>query len=162
MLRIDPGPGRLAGVLFALLVAACGSPATVSGPSGSPTSTAPTATTSACALVEPRQLPSGAAPGSPEAPARGTFRWGSGRDALTLEMGTSGIEDWTYWVDPPDLDEDHPQRVEVRGVDAVVYLVGDDGVGSIAIIWQQDDCPYTLWLADGTTIREAADYAVRF
>ena len=159
--------GRLAGALFVVLVVGCASPT----PTLTPAAPSPTPTVIwGCELLVPRELPSGAAPGPLLVLGPGAFGWGIGTDrmgdwhpdALTLEVGKFGVEDWAYWLDPPDVREGHPQRVEVRGVDAFVYLVGDDGVGSIGIIWQRGDCPYTLWLADGTTVAEAADYAVRF
>lgn len=160
----------LTGALFTVLVVGCGpsAPATAIPAAPSPTSVtpdapSPTATVNlGCEPLVPRELPSGAAPGPPEVLAPGIFGWGDGTDALTLEVGAFGVEDWAYWLDPPDLKEGHPQRVRVRGVDAVIYLAGDDGVGSIGIIWQQGDCPYTLWLADGTTVVQAAEYAARF
>lgn len=151
--------GRLAGALFVVLVVGCASPT----PTVTPAAPPPTPTVIwGCELLVPRELPSGAAPGPPLVLGPGAFGWGIGTDALTLEVGTFGVEDWAYWLDPPDVPEGHPQRVEVRGVDAFVYLVGDDGVGSIGIIWQRGDCPYTLWLVHGTTVEETADYAARF
>ena len=109
----------------------------------------------------PRELPSGAAPGSPRVLATGGTVWGIGDDALVLAVGEfrPGVLGGPPAVGLPEGD---PQRVKVRGVDAEVFLVGDDGVGSIGISWLSGDCPYTLWLADGTTVVEAADYAVRF
>ncbi|HSW42065.1 MAG TPA: hypothetical protein VLM76_06115 [Patescibacteria group bacterium] len=162
--------GRLTGALFVVLMVGCASPTPTVTPAAPPPT--PTVTPAAppptptvvwgCELLLPRELPSGAAPGPPLVLGPGAFGWGTGSDALTLEVGTFGVEDWAYWLDPPGFREDHPQRVEVRGADAFILLVGDDGVGSIMIIWQRGDCPYTLWLADGTTVVAAADYAARF
>ncbi len=151
--------GRLAGALFVALAVGC----VPQAPAVTPADPSPTPTPTligSCELLVPRELPSGAAPGAPRVLATGRV-WGIGDDALVLSVGQfrPGVVGG-----PPafGLPEGHPQRVRVRGVDAEVYLVGDDGVGSIGIIWQRGDCPYTLWLADGTTVAEAADYAVRF
>jgi hypothetical protein len=56
----------------------------------------------------------------------------------------------------------HPQRVIVRGRDAVVVPVGDEGASEIVITWRDGACPYTIWLARSTSIRQAIDYAARF
>jgi hypothetical protein len=52
--------------------------------------------------------------------------------------------------------------VIVRGANAVVVPVGDERVGEIAITWQAAECPYTIWLAPGTTLEDAIRYAARF
>jgi hypothetical protein len=56
----------------------------------------------------------------------------------------------------------HPQRVIVRGRDAVVVPVGDEGVSEIVITLRDGACPFTIWLARGTSLRQAIDYAARF
>ena len=146
--------GRLARTLLVALAVGC-------APQGPSAPAAPSPTpimVGSCEVLVPRELMSGAAPGSPRALASGRFEWGIGDDRLTEAVGEFGVGDPSSLGVP----EGSPQRVKVRGVDAVVVPVGDEGIGQIVITWQSGACPYTLWLAPGATIERAADYAARF
>lgn len=84
--------------------------------------------------------------------------WGLGSDRLTEAVGEFGIGDPEELAVP----EGAAQHVIVRGARAVVVPLGDEGVGEMAITWRSADCPYTIWLAPGTTLQDAIDYAARF
>lgn len=111
-----------------------------------------------CELLEPRELVSGAPAGPPTQVGERRFQWGGGRDEVVEAVGEFGVGS----VDSFGLPPNSPERVRVRDVDAVVIPVGDEGVGQVAVTWQVRDCPYTLWLAPGTTLDEAIAYAPRF
>lgn len=111
-----------------------------------------------CEVMRPRELMSGAPAGSLRMMGPGTFEWGAGEDAVGVAVGQFRAGDPASL----DLPRDSPQRVQVRGDPAVIIPIGDEGIGQIAIAWRSGDCPYTLWLAPGVTIEEAADFAARF
>jgi hypothetical protein len=83
-----------------------------------------------------------------------TVRWGSGADVVVLAVGaaTAGRLD--------DL-RDAPEAV-IRGNAGRVVMVGDEGVGEVALTWEEDGCPYTAWLPPGTLLVDALDYASRY
>ena len=39
-----------------------------------------------------------------------------------------------------------------------IMLVGDEGVGQVAVAFESEGCPYTVWLRAGTTLDEARTY----
>jgi hypothetical protein len=143
------------GALLLTLVVGCSTPPS---PSPSPSDPAPPIGIGGCELLEPRELLSGGAAGQPTRVGDRRFAWGSGPDRLTEAVGEFGVGD----PDSLGIPDGSPQRVIVRGANAVVVPVGDEGVGEIAITWQSAECPYTIWLAPGTTLQDAIRYAARF
>lgn len=155
------GSGRLSRVgflprlmVFVAIVVACGQPpppSTFASASPSPI------VVRGCELLEPTVLISGMRPGPVQRVGLDRFAWGSGQDHLTMAV--------EFAIGHPDsfaIPDGSPQRVLVRGASAVVVPVGDDGVGQVAITWLADECPYTVWLAAGVTVEQAAAYAPRF
>jgi hypothetical protein len=143
------------GALLLALVVGCAAPP---APSPSPSDPAPPIVIGGCELLEPREVLSGGAAGQPTRVGDRRFAWGSGPDRLTEAVGEFGVGD----PESLGIPNGSPQRVFVRGANAVVVPVGDEGVGEIAITWQSADCPYTIWLAPGTTLQDAIRYAARF
>ncbi|MPZ71161.1 MAG: hypothetical protein GEU71_16790 [Actinobacteria bacterium] len=120
------------------------------------------ASTSNC-NAEPRELPSGASPGSSRS-EKGSdgelLVWGDGADRVAL---LAEIPAWVEpWVESSDLPVDHPQRVSVRGNDGVVIPVGDPPISQIFFAWRDGPCGYTVWVGPGLELDDAIDYASRF
>lgn len=146
-------------VALLLTIAACGQT-----PPPSSTNVAPSAPMliNGCEVLWPRELVSGAPARSFRMVGPGTFEWGAGEDAVGVAVGQFPDGDPDGDPESFDLPPNSPQRVQVRGDPAVIIPIGDEGIGQIAIAWRSGDCPYTLWLAPGVTIEEAADFAARF
>lgn len=149
-----PFAGAIGAVLL-MLVVGCAAP-----PAPSPTPSRPAAPilVGGCELLEPRELLSGGAAGQPTRVGERRFEWGFGPDRLTEAVGEFGIGA----PDSLGIPDVSPQRVIVRGTEAVVVPVGDAGVGEVVITWQVAECPYTIWLPPGTTLENAIRYAARF
>lgn len=145
---------RAIGVLLVALVSGCASPPAPPTPS----EPAVPIVIGGCELLEPRGLLSGDASGQPTRIGDRRFVWGSGPDRLTEAVGEFGVGH----PDSFGIPGESVQRVSIRGADAVVLPVGDEGVGEIAITWQAKACPYTIWLAPGTSLEDAIGYAARF
>lgn len=110
-----------------------------------------------CEVVAPRETPAGLLAG----PARFELRegvrhvrWSQGPDAVTLAVGTPVIGT------PTELIDGVP--VVVRGQEGRAVLIGDDAVGEAALVWQEDGCTYTAWLAPGTPLEAAVEYAAAY
>ncbi len=108
-----------------------------------------------CPVIAPRELPSGAEPGSPtEGVAGGTkqFVWGEGKDLVDLRLSLS------YRApQDPVLHE-----VKVRGNPGVVYrLAFEDHVQPI-LTWVQEGCDYTVFLDPSIDAETLAAYASRY
>jgi hypothetical protein len=110
-----------------------------------------------CQLIAPRVLPSGAAPGpSVVTVDRGavTQTWGIGAHRLVEATGAFVIGAPSAYPSAPPL--------TMRGQPAKAVVLGDEGIDELAIIWEEDGCPYTLWLPAGTRLAQAIEYAARF
>lgn len=110
-----------------------------------------------CPIAAPTETPLR----HPVGPSRSELRsgvryvqWSQDADVVTLAVGTPVIGT------PQDYD-DMP-ATQVRGHDARVVLIRDEGAPEIALLWQEGECTYTAWLAPGTTFDEAIDYAGRY
>ena len=110
-----------------------------------------------CPILAPSQTPEGAPIGPFRSELRdGTryVRWSQGSDAVTLAVGAPVIGR------PSELGD--MAATMVRGQPARVVPIGDEGVGEVALVWDEDGCTYTAWLAAGTTIDVALEYASRY
>jgi hypothetical protein len=105
-----------------------------------------------CPVLTPRVLPSGAAPGEPSF-VEGNRVWGQGTDRIALAAGEAPLGSPAEWLADPAV-----PRTVVRGLEAAIVAIGDGGVGEMAILWRQEGCTYTLWLAPGTTVEQAMAY----
>jgi hypothetical protein len=118
-----------------------------------------------CALIAPRELPSGAEPGEVTTrveDGRTVFTWGAGPDVVALWFG----ELVPGQVPPPPEARPAEYRTEVRGIPASVLPVGDLPESSVVIEWLVGNCHYMVSLAGGPTLAEAlaraAEYARRY
>lgn len=137
-------------------MAACGS--TIASPSASPAAPSAPFVVGQCEALVPRALPSGAEPGPPMRESEGRVSWGVGSDRIIEAVNEFGVGDpVTLGVSP-----DSNQWVTVRGAQALVVPIGDDGVGQVVITWSAGDCPYTMWLAPGRTLDDGIRYAAQF
>jgi hypothetical protein len=117
----------------------------------------PDLTSPSCAVPAPAQTPMGLASGASRSELRDGVRyvqWSQGQDVVTLAVGTPVIGT------PAELGE--MPATEVRGHPARVVLIGDEGVEEVALVWQEGDCTYTAWLAPGTSVDAAIEYAARY
>lgn len=114
--------------------------------------------TDKCGRWVPQELPDGSDVGRGR-PAKTDYgrgwAWGSGASRVVVvaanPMGVSF-----------DAAEDQASTsTEVRGAPAAVVLIGDPGVGEVAIVWSDSGCIRTLWLATGTAEQAAKQYARR-
>lgn len=137
-------------------LAACG--ATMSSPAVSPPAASFLFTVGQCVAIAPQALPSGAEAGAPRREADGRVSWGVGPDRVVEAVSEFGVGDPATLGVPPDS----RQWVTVRGERALVVLIGEEGVGQIAISWRAGDCPYTIWLSPGHTLEDGLRYAARF
>lgn len=111
-----------------------------------------------CEALVPQALPSGAEPGPPRREGEGRVSWGVGSDRIIEAVNEFGVGDpVTLGVSPTSR-----QWVTIRGAQALVVPIGDDGVGQVAITWSAGDCPYTVWLAPGRTLDDGIQYAAQF
>ena len=107
-----------------------------------------------CAVPVPAEMPGGERVGSGVLEmigGRRTVRWGSGANAVVLAVG---------WDPLGSLPASEPATV--RGLPGNIVLIGDEGVGEVALSWEEDGCPYTAWMGAGTTLELARDYAERY
>jgi hypothetical protein len=113
-------------------------------------------TNPACSLIPPAELPSGR-------PA-GTFiqtlesgvlyaQWGSGQDVVFQAAGT---------VISPELESPESVDVTVRGIAGHAADVGGEFFWQGAFAWVEGGCEYSVWLAPGTPLESAIEYAGRF
>lgn len=137
-------------------IAACDS--TMVSPAVSPPAPSFLFTVGQCEAIVPQALPSGAEAGVPSREADGRVSWGVGPDRVVEAVNEFGVGDPATLGVPPDS----RQWVTVRGERALVVLIGDEGVGQIAISWRAGDCPYTIWLSPGHTLDDGLRYAARF
>lgn len=115
-----------------------------------------------CEIIAPRELPSGAEPGDVTTrieDGRTVFIWGAGPDQVVLAFGYRMPPEQ---IPPPPEAFPAENRTEVRGVPASVLPVGDLPESAVVISWLVGNCHYSLGLAGGTTLAEAAEYARRY
>lgn len=108
-----------------------------------------------CPVVSPRQLPSGASPGSPTEGVAGGAKqatWGTGRDRVDLRVGLS------YFTDADRA----LGRMVIRGFDGVVYQSSSPQPNQIGVVWSEGDCDYVLFLDPSLTPEEVIDFASRY
>lgn len=118
---------------------------------------APVLTEPDCAIVGPTVTPNGRPSGFNRSELRDGARfvqWSSGEDVVTLVVGVPILGRLDDLEDMP--------ATTVRGRPARVVPIGDDGVGEIALVWEEAGCTYTAYLAAGTTLDAALDYASRY
>ncbi len=107
-----------------------------------------------CEPPIPSEMPGGqrAGPGVRELLAgRRTIRWGTGEDRVILAPGHDAL-----------AGASDGEPVVVRGHEGRLTAVGDEGVGEVLFTWSDGTCANTVWLAPGTTLDEARDYAERY
>lgn len=110
-----------------------------------------------CEIAGPLKTPEG----RPAGPSRSELRdgvryvqWSRGADEVTLAVGTPVIGTPDHFPDEPET--------EVRGHPARLVVGREEARGGAALIWQEGDCTYTAWLAPGTTLDAAIEYASRY
>ena len=108
-----------------------------------------------CPTISPRELPSGAAPGTAQEGVAGGAKqvaWGIGEDRVDLRIGIS-------YMASDDL---RLHRVTVRGNDAVVFqIIPTDQVG-LGLTWKEAGCSYTVFLDDAVDAPSLVEYAARY
>lgn len=110
-----------------------------------------------CEVPIPSTMPDGREPGFAVLElldGHRSVRWGEGDDAVRVAIGVAVLGP------PSELDDGMP--VTVRGHDGRAILIGDEGLGEAAFSWAEGGCDYTAWLAPGTTLDEAVEYAGRY
>jgi hypothetical protein len=116
----------------------------------------PVVTSPACSLIPPAEMPSGR-------PA-GTFiqtlesgvlyaQWGSGQDVVFQAAGA---------LISPELASAESTSVTVRGNAGHAAQVGSEFFWHGAFAWEEGGCEYSVWLAPGTPLESAIEYAGRF
>jgi len=107
-----------------------------------------------CPIIEPAELPSGAPLTLPRAyPGEPMVSWGSGPDTVTQLAGGR--------AEGPELPLGG-EPVQVRGFAGSVIAVEDTPDSQILIDWEEDDCPYMVWVGPDLPLEDALDFAVRF
>jgi hypothetical protein len=110
-----------------------------------------------CPVVGPAETPSGRPAGPYRSELRDGVRhaqWSSGEDVVTVAVGVpviGGLADLAGMAE-----------TTVRGHPARIVPIGDDGVGQIALVWEEGACTYTAYLAAGTAVEAALEYASRY
>ena len=114
-----------------------------------------------CRAVPPRELPSGAVPGTGTEDVAGGAKqvvWGDGPDRIEQIVGI----DYNSGVDTETI-----AAVDVGGRPATLYRfveseVQSNASGILAISFESDGCSITVFLPVGMTVEEAKGYATRF
>lgn len=108
-------------------------------------------TNPACASIAPAEMPDGRGPG----PHIDTLQagvvysqWGAGNGAVLEGVGLSTFEASALG------------QPRIRGLLGAVFELGESGIQLLA--WEENGCPYTVWLPRGMTVAEAREYASRF
>lgn len=107
-----------------------------------------------CPVIPPAELPSGAPITNPRPyPGEPMVSWGSGADIVTQLAGDRDGR--------PELPLGRPP-VLVRGYESSVVAMGDLPASQILIRWEEQGCPYAVWVGPDLTIEQALDFAGRF
>ena len=109
-----------------------------------------------CVAPTPRQLPSGAAPGTPSTASEGTSTsWGTGPDevrvaSLFVRFSADPGAPSTY------------RNASVRGQPALLIQIGDPPTAAFRLSWTESGCAFTMILPAGMTRAEALEYGSRY
>lgn len=133
-------------------------PAATGEPSSSDTSTStmapPSSAPPSCDPIAPRRLPSGDGPGEGSRfKVDSQWSWGEGPDRVVQRAGDDALS----LLEAPFAEVVRGQRFDSR-----LILVGDEGVGEVAFAFRSDGCEYTVWLAPGTLLPVAREFAEQY
>lgn len=149
------------GAVVAVLVVALFLQACAPGSRSSTTQSGQAVASKSCDPITPSELPRGSAPGDAvrsEEDGIPYVTWGQGEERVTQAVGVVVVGA----PEDADIPEQHPQRVTVRGHEALVMPIGDPPLGEISISWGEASCAYTVWIESGYTLDEAISYAGRY
>ncbi len=108
-----------------------------------------------CEPIPPRELPTGAPPGTPQYDVAGALvvRWGQGVDRVE------------QWVDTREFEptaDTMLSSASVRGQPGVVYATDWNGEERLGLSWTEHGCKYAVFFDRSLSVQQIIDYSRRW